>query len=309
MPELTRSIDGFELLGMQNEQVELWIAPGLGGKWVSLRDRRAEREWMWSPPEGKGLFRAPDNNAFNTSCLVGADECIPTIAPSQWQGRDLPDHGEVWNLPWEIADSHTADELTLRIEMPISPLRFTRRIRLQDATLDVAYTLENRGDKQEPFVWAFHPLLWIVPGDRLALGTGIRDLLLESAMGLDLGQRGDVCTWPSPQTGIDLTRLELGGDNRAAKFFTRRLAPTDNWARIYNEADQTALTYQFDTQDVTTLGIWLTRGGYNGYHHLAVEPGIGAPDPLDIAVNDWQHFGTVEPNGKKEWRFQLTVGE
>lgn len=334
--KLTRMQDGFELHGLQNSRVELWIAPALGGKWVSLRDRRTAREWMWSPPQETTpgtpprpkLFRAPDNNAFQTSCLVGADECIPTIAPSVWQGRTLPDHGEVWNLPWTVLNASSAVDfsgdtssdtsgdisgdastaLTLQIDMPISPLRFTRRITLDENTLRVAYTLENLGAAHERFVWAFHPLLHFMPGDQLTLGAGIQELLLESAVGLDLGQRGAVCAWPSPTPGSDLTQLDLGGEERAAKFFTRPLAERDGWAKIHNPADQTALTYSFATDQISTLGIWLTRGGWNGFHHLAIEPGIGAPDPLDVAVNDWQTAGAVAPHSKTQWQFQLTIG-
>ncbi|MEX1019839.1 MAG: hypothetical protein WDZ49_09285 [Litorilinea sp.] len=307
MQNLAREADGFEILGLENEQVSLWIAPALGAKWVSLRDRRRDREWMWSPPDRDGLFRAPDANAFHTSSLIGADECFPTIAPAQWAGRALPDHGEVWNLPWTVI-AHTPATLTTQIDLPISPLRLTRAIELDAATLTVDYRVENRGDAPEPFVWAFHPLLKIGPGDQLALGPAIGELLLESAIGVDLGKRGAVCAWPAPQTAMDLSRLELGGDARAAKFFTHPLPPGSGWAQVYNSETHTSLTYTFSSEQVNTLGIWLTRGGWNGYHHLAVEPGIGAPDPLDVAVADWERFGTVAPAGEKTWRFQLTLG-
>jgi hypothetical protein len=40
---------------------------------------------------------------------------------------------------------------------------------------------------------------------------------------------------------------------------------------------------------------------------LAVEPGIGAPDPLDVAVEQWQQFGLVQPDSTYRWRFTLTV--
>jgi hypothetical protein len=59
---------------------------------------------------------------------------------------------------------------------------------------------------------------------------------------------------------------------------------------------------------VNTFGIWLNRGGWNDYHHLAIEPGIGAPDPLDVAVQDWKRFGTVAPLATVHWGFRLTLG-
>lgn len=309
MAHLTRTQDGFNLLGLASDQVELWLAPELGGKWVSLFDRAQNREWMWSPTPARQLFRAPDANAFHTSCLIGADECIPTIAPASWQGRALPDHGEVWNLPWSVLPDSPPNSISLQIDFPISPLRLTRTIHLDAATLTVDYHLENLGAITEPFVWAFHPLLAIQSGDILELPTSIRDLLLESTPDGELGGRGTVCSWPSPRPGMDISQLDLGGGNRAAKFFTRPLLADQNWARIVNPVLNTSLTYTFVPTTITTIGIWLTRGGWNGFHHLAIEPGIGAPDPLDVACNDWQHVGTVSPSGQKSWQFQLQANE
>lgn len=320
-----RTVDGFQLVGLQNERVEIWIAPELGGKWVSLRDPRTNREWMWSPPEGKGLFRAPDNNGFHTSSLVGADECIPTIAEAHWQGRDLPDHGEVWNLPWTVlgednnlgeVDSTPANPpangsmpaISLVVDFPLSPLRLRRTIQLAENIVQVSYTLENLSQTDEHFVWAFHPLLWIVSGDQIELGNGVSELLLESAVGIELGTRGTPCAWPSPQPGVDLASLELGGEQRAAKFFTRPLGGQDGWAKVFNPFDGSGLTFSFDTAQVPVLGLWLNRGGWNNYHHLALEPGIGAPDPLDVAVEEWGTFGTVAAHSRKSWQFQIAVG-
>ena len=59
------------------------------------------------------------------SPLVGADECLPTIAPCSWRGRELPDHGEVWNVPWAV-DPEALENGILKtsVRLEISPFEF-----------------------------------------------------------------------------------------------------------------------------------------------------------------------------------------
>jgi hypothetical protein len=123
-------------------------------------------------------------------------------------------------------------------------------------------------------------------------------------MNVPLGRRGDLWSWPSPLPGVALDRMQFG-ENAAVKLFTE---PHDAvWASIYNEQTHEELRFDFDSHLVDTLGIWITRGGWNGYHHVALEPGIGAPDPLDAAVKDWRRFELIMPNETRRWRFTITV--
>ncbi|NJS14752.1 MAG: hypothetical protein HC788_09300, partial [Sphingopyxis sp.] len=111
-------------------------------------------------------------------------------------------------------------------------------------------------------------------GDRLDL-PGITQMLTEAALGVPLGARGDKIAWPYPLEGVALDQLDFGTPNAAVKLFSEERAATS--ATIRNARTGDALRFDFDPQSVDTLGVWLTRGGWRGYHHLAVEPGIGAP--------------------------------
>jgi len=55
-------------------------------------------------------------------------------------------------------------------------------------------------------------------------------------------------------------------------------------AGLVNSATRDRLRFEWDTKVNNTLGLWLTRGGWNGYHHVVLEPINGAPDPLDVAA-------------------------
>ena len=67
------------------------------------------------------------------------------------------------------------------------------------------------------------------------------------------------------------------------------------------------LEVSFDTANVTHFGLWLNRGGWSpfargkGYHNLAFEPCIGAPDSLTEALGQWRSASWLEPGQTREW--------
>lgn len=291
--------------GLRSDELEVVTIPDVGAKVYSLRNQRTGREWMWSPPDTRTLYPQPTGTAFDQSSLIGADECLPTIAQTTWRGRELPDHGEVWNLVWDLDRLAWAQgRIVTRLELPVSPFWFERALTLEGNQITFDYALRNLDFGPQEFMWAFHPLMRIEEGDQIRLSPNCHQVRTDSAINVPLGRRGDLWSWPEPQPGIALDRMQLG-ENGAAKVFTE---PGDAvWASIYNEQTQAELRFDFDARRVDTLGIWITRGGWNGYQHVALEPGIGAPDPLDAAVKDWRRFGLVMPNETHSWRFTITV--
>jgi len=74
-----------------------------------------------------------------------------------------------------------------------------------------------------------------------------------------------------------------------------------------NIAARDRLQFEWDTDRNNTLGLWLTRGGWNGYHHVALEPANGAADALTDAVKAGQG-GLLAPQEKRSWQVKLRVG-
>ena len=79
-----------------------------GGKLASLRDRESGREFLAQAPGEH--YRTPryggDYTEFECS---GFDDMFPTIDPvccmqEPWKGVEMPDHGEVYALPWDRRD-------------------------------------------------------------------------------------------------------------------------------------------------------------------------------------------------------------
>jgi hypothetical protein len=281
-----RQVQGFTVHVLSNEEVELAVATELGAKIISLKDLQTRREWLWHPQGNLKLFRNHPGDDFSISPLVGIDECLPTILPCSWRGRELPDHGEVWNLPWQVdGEAWENGILKTSTRLKISPFALERTIELHGNEVHIGYTLNNLSATVENFVWAIHPLLRLETGDQLELPDSTRKLLNGEA-------------W------INAVASAIPERN-CAKVFARPVS--EGWAAIKNEAQGDRLEFAWDSAENNTLGLWLTRGGWHGHHHFAMEPTNAGDDSLAVAAVR-KHCGAVAGNGSVTWQLCLRVG-
>jgi galactose mutarotase-like enzyme len=277
---------GFEVYVLNTEEVELAVVPELGAKIISLKDLRTGREWMWQPPGRLKLFRNRPGDAFSQSPLVGADECVPTIAPCSWRGRNLPDHGEVWNVPWKV-DSEALEFGILKtsVRLEISPFDFERTIDLHENKIQISYKLKNYSPEERQFLWAIHPLLRLQADDQLELPASTRALLNGAA-------------W------VDAVGSAIPEKN-SDKIFA--VPVSEGLAAIGNPVTGDRLEFEWNPAENNTLGLWLTRGGWHGHHHFALEPTNAYSDALDLAAGQ-NHCGVVAASDFVTWQIRLRVG-
>jgi galactose mutarotase-like enzyme len=281
-----RNDQGFDVYVLNNQEVELAVVPELGARIISLKDLRTGREWLWHPDGGRKLFRNHAGDAFEQSPLVGMDECCPTVAPCSWQGRQLPDHGELWAVPWTVnGDVWETGVLRTFVRLKISPFDFERSIELQGNEIRLSYRLHDRGDSEESFLWAMHPLLRLQSGDQLQLPASSRALVKNA-------------TW------IDAVDSALPAA-ACEKVFARPVS--DGIAAINNPKSGDRLTLEWDASENNTLGLWLSRGGWHGHHHFAIEPANGEPDALTTAAKH-KRCGIIGAHGSANWQVSLRVG-
>lgn len=282
----TRQFQGFVVHVLNNDEVELVVVPELGAKIISLKNLRTQREWLWHPRDNLKLFKNRPGDEFSTSPLVGMDECLPTIFPCSWRGRELPDHGEVWNQPWQVEpDAWQNGRLTTRIQLKTSPFIFRRTIELHGNEVRFNYGLSNVSAAEESFVWAIHPLLRLAAGDELELPESTRQLL-------------------NGETWIDAVASAIPKKN-CAKIFASPI--NEGWAAIYNEKQGDRLEFVWDPADNNALGLWLSRGGWHGHHHFAIEPTNANDDSL-VAAAGRNHCGSVAAHSSVNWQLSMKVG-
>jgi hypothetical protein len=281
-----RRQDGFDVYLLGNGRVEIGVVPELGGKVVTLKNVVSGREWLWSPRPERHLFRNSLGDPFSQSTLVGWDECLPTIAPCVVGARGLPDHGEVWAIP-SVCDSMDWENGVLRTvsELPVSPLTFQRSLTLRGNMVIAEYTLTSRSSRVEHYIWAMHPLINIRGGDRLELGQTV-----ECPVAVE--------PW--------FSSLQFnGGSESCAKRFVSAAASSGT-VTVVNDRTGDELSFRWDAVENDTLGLWLTRGGWHGHHHLAIEPTNAVGDSLAEAIIHGR-CGALAPRATKRWSVTLCL--
>ena len=296
--------DGFAVYGLRSSAIEVQVVPALGGCVASLRSVRTGREWMWQGPENGRLFSNSPGDRFEFSPLVGAVECIPTIAPCKTDAGVLPDHGEAWSAPWRIDNTQfERQKIETTVTLPVCGLELRRRITLAEATLHFEYRLSNLLARPVRYIWTFHPLLEFDGEDRIELPEDISSVAQRVQLGLQDLETQSVWGWPEPAPGI---RLDLarpwrsdGGPTFAKLFadFSRRPA---GWAALVRGKER--LAFRFDPVRIPHLGIWLSNRGWNGCAHVAIEPCNATSDSLA----EWQ-AEPLEPHAHTTWGFEIVL--
>jgi galactose mutarotase-like enzyme len=281
-----RQFEGFAVYVLRSRAIEVAVVPELGAKIISLKSLHTQREWLWHPKDKLELFKNSPGDDFSASSLVGIDECLPTITPCSWRGRQLPDHGEVWSRPWVVDQpAWTRGILKTSIRLNPSPFEFERTLRLREDHLELNYKLFNLAAGEEQFIWAIHPLLRLMEGDELELPESSRALF-----------NGEV--W------IDSVASAIP-QKKCCKAFGHPVR--EGTAAIKNKIQRDRLQFMWDPAANNTLGLWITRGGWHGHHHLAIEPTNADHDSLAIAAG-LQRCGVVAARGSTRWRLSVRAG-
>jgi hypothetical protein len=280
-----RQQQSFAIHVLKNEEVEIAVVPELGARIISLKNLRTGRDWMWHPAGGLKLFRNCPGDDFAQGPLAGVDECLPTIAACCWQGRVLPDHGEVWSEPWRVdSEAWEGGILKTSIKLGISPFEFERTLELSGHEVHLGYRLTNVNTQEESFLWAIHPLLKLCPGDRLEAPASTAALLNGTA-------------W------VDAVESAIP-ENHYAKVFAGPIS--EGWVAINNQRTGDRLELEWDPAENDTLGLWLTRGGWHGHHHFAPEPTNADTDTLTLAA-ERNCCGVVPASASVTWGVRLRV--
>jgi len=303
-----------DCLVMENERMAIKVIPRSGGKVQSIFDMTTGTEYLYQSPRQE--YRLPKyNSPFIKGEGSGFDEMFPTITPcyypdEPWAGIFLPDHGEVWALPWEC--SMEEDGIRTVVHGVRLPYLLERSMKFtgKDSFI-INYRLINKTGFPMKFIWAAHPLLNIDENSVIVLPKEVSQVMNVLHGAKRLGNYGQLHNWPETTTpdGRKYDMSRLNPENRDNdKYYVHGNIPRGECA-LYNSKAKNYIKFVFPMDKVPYLGIWVNENGpLLGQCNAALEPCTGALDGIDVA-NKFGQLSMVEANGTFEWFLEIQLGE
>lgn len=305
---------GQPALAIETAAVRLVTVPHMGAKIVSLYDKVRAHEWLL-PPIDRPFRPAAYAASFVAQDMSGWDEMFPTIdschypLPGPYQGAALPDHGEVWAIPWaQSADDPAA--LRLSVEGRALPYRLTRTIRALDAhTLRLEFEALNTG--AAPFLgfWTAHPQFAADASTRIILPPPVTEVVNVKPLP-DWPAPGASVSWPQMTTlsgqPIRLDQVGPASQRTHRKVYLPPQRPV-TWAALRQGDDGPWLRLAWDAATVPYLGVWVDEGTYNAAPTAALEPSTGYYDTIPVAVENARAV-TFAPGQPVRWQLDIRLG-
>lgn len=300
---------------LENDGLRTVVVPKMGGKLVSLFDKKNEVEWLVSSGD-KPFQPVPYGASFVAQDMSGWDEMFPTIvacpypAPGEYQGAELPDHGEVWTLPWSV-EENMENKISLSVAGKALPYRLTRTMELTaPGTMKLHYRLLNRGREKMPYIWAPHPQFVCGQSGVIELPHQVRKVV--NTIPEEWG-------WSEPETEFDwpqavdpngnTRRLDQVGPpdlNRARKFYVLPSVQMGQF-RLIREESGAWLDMSWSPEDIPYFGLWVDEGALSHTSVVTPEPTTGFYDSLETAWST-EKVSVAEAGKEIAWEVIVQVG-
>ena len=293
-----------EITVLESPELRIGVASAFGARVVELRNLRTGRDWM--APGNRGCDAA-EGAVYGGAQAGGWDECFPTVSANDevdpaWNRR-LRDHGDLWGRPWQVHRDGN------RIEATFSGgnFSFSRTITLVGSAVDVAYSVENRGDRALPYLWSQHGVLAVGPRDRLHIAGLDAPLSVTFCEHQGLPLKVGQATWPhAPGVLGDLRTLRTSEARLAVKMYG---AVSGRFEAAVGRPDD-YLCFEWSQRDAPFVGLWLNFGGWPSeapVYHIAIEPTSAPADHL-AGARALSRERLLEPGALHAWTVRLTLG-
>ena len=305
-------------LVLQNECLRVRVIPQLGCKIVEIYDLENDHEWLWSD-KSRPIKAANYGDQYDLYDISGFDECFPNIGISQDPkkiGVTLPDHGEIWSLPWDVTQEENGVSATVLVKL--FDYRFFRRLSLKSNKLVIEYSVSNIGDSEITYMWSAHPLFAIDENMKIEI-TGNPKMSKEFGFGGRIGPDGD--NWYEGHLSEHVWPSVVGADGRVSdmsevsldKVLTDKVvldAPVDGLVSLKKLSSGRSLTMKFSPLELPFLGICYNFGAWpltgEPATWVALEPTTGKTDRLDECTK-LDCARVLAPKSNANWSLEIEL--
>ncbi len=267
-------LDGVPIVRLESEWLRAGIAPGVGGRVVSLVEKAGDHEFLWRN-RALPLQVSLPGAEYDPNFYGGIDELLPNDIPEVLNGVPCPDHGELWTAPlkWRCEDGR----LQLEGLLPQFGLKYERKMELRpDAPwLDFTYRITNLTTRPRQFLWKLHAALAVEPGD-------VIDCPARTAQVVDPNwsryRTLEPFAWPWIEG--QAANVIPAPDGTVDFFYLFDL--TAGWIALRRPSEGLEFAYHFDTSVFRYVWVFASYGGFNGHYTVILEPCTTMP----ISVNE-----------------------
>jgi len=251
------SLDGEPVVRLESAWLLVDVAPGVGGRIVSLFDRVSGHEFLWRN-RGQRLKRLAPGDDYDPAFFGGVDELLPNDVPETIDGVACPDHGELWTqaLAWRI----DGNSLELEGLMPASGLHYRRRmtLRVDEPLLDLDYQITNRARQPRHFLWKLHAALAVEPGDVIDCPARTGQVVDPACSRFRTREPFD---WPRIE-GCDASVVPPIAGTMDFFYLSDLAEGRMTWRRPGTELE---FSYHFDPRVFPYAWLFSTQGGFLGH--------------------------------------------
>jgi galactose mutarotase-like enzyme len=299
-----------EAIVLENDTLKVSVLPRWGSKLASILYKPLGHELLWQNP-GKEYRKTVYGDPYDRGEASGFDEMFPTITrcfyeKEPWSGTEMPDHGEVWSVPWEYALAE--DQVQFRVKGLRFPYYLAKTVSLEESTLRFHYRVENLSEADFDYIWAAHPLFNAVQGMELIVPKGM-NRIVNAVPSKRLGPYGRIYGFPSAEleggASFDLSRMpkKYGADYQKYWFLGKL---TEGWCILYDPERRLNIGMAWPGDRVSYLGVWVNEGGWEDQYNIAPEPATGAMDRVDFS-KIWGVGSVLRAGEVKEWQLHLSL--
>jgi galactose mutarotase-like enzyme len=273
-------------VALQNEFLQVTVLPGIGAKVFDLIHRPTGHNFLWHNPRIAPQPYPIEANFDNYWC-GGWDDAFPTCEACLFRGEQYPNLGELRSIDWAV-EAQSDGSVSLSAPGPISAVAAKKTVRLLGRSVEMEYEVTNLGPAGIDFLWGTHPAYAIDGGTILHVPA--RTGIVGSASDPSLGAPGQRYPWPVLETAggsLDMTRTLPSAANVSCGHYATELSA--GWYALEHAGRQQSLLFEFDLEICPYLWMWLSYGGWRGYHVAVIEPWTSYPVTLSEAEQARTH--------------------
>jgi hypothetical protein len=297
---------------IESEMISAQFLPTIGAKFCSLVYKPQNFELMVQRPAPKYLI-APYDGVYEEGECSGFDDMFPTIdrglyGKFPWQDTMIPDHGEVWSLPWEMQVSD--NRLTFTCHGVRFPYQLEKQVFFLDSSrLRIEYSLKNLSAFDMDFLWAAHIMLNLEENVELVLPSSVERIVTTFNRSGILGSFGDTFDFPHARLTNgkqqDLRQMRPKSAQDAYKYYVDGKL-SEGWCALNYRARGLLLALSFPTETVPYLGILPNEGGWHDLYNIFLEPATAAFDSLKNA-RERDTLSTIPANSVYKWYLNIAL--